>query len=119
MFKYGVTKEQQYLINNGILLEYTIKDKKEIEQYWDLMKKGLPLPDDIYYSSSEVSDSFFKLIRIVSEDKTNDALLSLMASTLQTQRDDITTIKHCVMFFTVIAVISLVATIFASCSALM
>lgn len=135
MYKYGITKAQQYLIDSGILLAHPVQKKEDIEKYKELVKQNLPLSDDICCYADNCNN-FFKLIRIITEDETNDVLLSMIASTLKNQRNefqkqrnelreqmqeqqnDITTIKNCVMFFTVIAIISLVATIFISCSGL-
>lgn len=125
MAKYGITKAQQYLLDIGILQKCQVEKKEDIEQYKELVKQNLPLPEDIYYSGSIlynsgeiIHNSFFRLDRAVSEDRSNDMLLSLIASTLHKQDIKINTIKNCTIFFTVVAIFSLVTTIIVSCSAL-
>lgn len=115
--KYSSTEEQQYLVNIGVLKRNYIKEIEEAKHYQELADKNLPLPEGVYYFYDTPNNNFFNLSnfytleRVIDEEKTNDTILLLIASTLKDQRKDIETIKKCVIFFTVIAVISLIAAI--------
>ena len=91
------------------LYDHTLCTKEENKEYNDLLEQGESLPEDVYPIDSYWSilkngknSEFLKLIR---PDVTQaDVMEYLMYKKL----DMLNTIKNCVVFFTVLAVISLI-----------
>lgn len=91
-------------------LEYDLYEKvlctqKESEEYKDLLKQGKRLPEDVRTNDDwrNVNDSeFYRLVRPnLTQEEITEYLMYKKLNMLKT-------IKNCVVFFTVLAVISLI-----------
>ena len=91
------------------LYDHTLCTKEENKEYNDLLEQGESLPEDVYPIDSYWSilkngknSEFLKLIR---PELTQEEITEYL---MYKKLDILKTIKNCVVFFTVLAVISLI-----------
>lgn len=87
------------------LYEKDLCSQKESDEYKDLLKQGKSLPDDIYHDDdwrNACDSEFFRLVR---SDLTQEDIMEYLT---YKKLDMLKTIKNCIVFFTVLAVIALI-----------
>ena len=100
-----LTKElEQLKYELGILKEVGCSDS-ETEEYRKLLSQDMPLPDGILRRDPEGSIEYASFYKIERTALSKDELIEYMQ---YKQLKSIITIKKCVVFFTVLAVISLI-----------
>ncbi len=109
--KIDLKKELNYLQYELQLLQKSDCSKEENKKYKELLKQGQDLPEGIYRykaESGEYLDQFYtihKPTELSSDERMEYILLK--------QFQQVKTIKNCVLFFTILTVVSLVITFLA------
>ena len=93
------------------LLQKIDCSKEDNKKFKELLKSGQSLPDGIYSYKSESGEELDVFYTIHKPTELNSE--ERMEYILLKQFQQIKTIKNCVVFFTVLTVISLIATFFA------
>ena len=95
---------------------------EEIKEYSQMRKDKISLPADIYLKFKGAEDYFYKYqpIGTLTEKDLNEYIMLKQAKDIQDTKEyiqdtkkDIHTIKNCVIFFTVTAVVGIVIAIFS------
>ncbi len=95
-------------------LKYELYDqilctKEENEEYKDLLEQGKNLPEDVYpidsYWSILKNGSNSEFLRLVCQDLTHEEIMEYLQ---YKKLDMLTTIRNCVVFFTVLTIIALI-----------
>lgn len=86
-------------------------DENETKQFNDFIKNNMQLPTGVYVAEAlNGTRCFYRIERsgLSEEEQKQYLFLKLMS--------DVQSMKNCMIFFTVITIISLIATLFVSCS---
>ena len=97
-----------YRKENGTLSQIRVADEEQ-ELYRKMSEMGEALPEGVYEGKNEYGKYFYRVPNI--EDLTKEEWVEMV---LHCQLKSINTIKGCVIFFTVLTVISLILTLILS-----
>lgn len=107
--KRNLQKElKAYQFEYGLLQKIPCSNE-ENKAYLNLLKAGQPLPDGVFratFETGEESDEFYTVYEAELTDEEKKEYLTYKKLSL------LKTIKNCVVFFTVLTIISLVACVF-------
>ena len=106
-----LTKELEQLKHKlGILQEVDCTDS-ETEEYRKLLSQGMPLPNDILCRDPDISNEYATFYTVQETKLSKEELLEYVQ---YKQLCTLITIKKCVVFFTVLTIISLVCSAIAA-----
>lgn len=101
------------------LAEKMVCTNEEWEKFIEFGYDYDKLPNDVYVQEVDGTTEYFRLKPVDIEDATLQRyLLSQQlnqAETISNMSDTLNTIKSCIIFFTIVMIISLIATLFVSC----
>jgi len=109
--KIDLKKELNSLQYDLLLRQKIDCSKEDNKKYRELSKQGKPLPDGVYAYKTDSGEDMYQYytIHIPEELEKEDRFEYILLK----QYEMIKTIKNCVLFFTVLTIISLVVSLFA------
>lgn len=99
------------LSKSGLIDEVFCGDS-ESKEYETMYQNSQPLPENVHRISNDINKKVF-YTRITKADLTEEEQKQYLFLKLMS---DVQSMKNCMIFFTVITIISLIATLFVSCS---
>jgi hypothetical protein len=105
---YNLRDELRQLQFENYLLQKIDCSRSDSKKYVQMIKNGEKLPDGVFQYKSDTGEKLYSFYTIYESDLTESEKLEYFMLKQNMSTDNIRTIKNCVVFFTVITVITLV-----------